>query len=82
MIGSGSTPFETRFKHTQQTIRDKAYLITKTTYNTDDVHAMADSIAASVTRQPINAIIESLILTPKNSPLPRTWGRPLMLGAV
>ncbi|NLZ87992.1 MAG: hypothetical protein GX916_00675 [Clostridiales bacterium] len=59
MIGSGSTPFETRFKHTQQTIRDKAYLITQTTYNTDDVHAMADSIAASVTRQPVNAIIES-----------------------
>lgn len=57
MIGSGRTPFETRFQHTQQTLRQQAQLSTRVTYDQAQLRALADSIAAQLSREPVNAII-------------------------
>jgi len=56
---NGDTPFETRFLHTQQTIRDKAYLSTEISYNTADVRRISDEISSQINKQAVNAVISS-----------------------
>ena len=58
-IGGSKTPFEIRYLHTLQTKRDKAFFATKVSYLYQDARALAESIAAQTTREPINAVIES-----------------------
>ena len=66
MLGSGHTPFETRFQHTQQTLRKQAHLSTQVTYDEAQLRALANSIAAERTRQPINAIIAEFDFQTRN----------------
>lgn len=56
-IGSGRTPFEIRWQHTQQTLRDKAWFHTTVSYDKADVLALAQSIAQQVKRDAINAVV-------------------------
>lgn len=56
---NGDTPFETRFLHTQQTIRDNAYLNTEVSYNMADIRRISDEISSQVNRQAVNAVISS-----------------------
>ena len=57
-ISSGMTPFEIRWKHAQQTARGKAYFSTQISFDIADVQALAQSIAAQINREPINAVIQ------------------------
>lgn len=66
MIGDQRTPFETRFQHTQQTLRQQAQFTTQVTYDVAQVRGLADSIAAERTKSPVNAIIASFDFSTRN----------------
>lgn len=66
MIASGRTPFETRFQHTQQTLRQQAQFTTEITYDAAQGRALADTIAAERTKSPVNAIIASFDFATRN----------------
>jgi len=57
-IGSASTPFDIRWRHTLQTRQEKAYFYTRVSYRYEDVRALSQAIAAQVSREPVNAVIE------------------------
>ncbi len=64
-VGSSMTPFEIRWQHTRQTARDKAYFSTRVSYDQSSVRSLAESIAAQVNRQPINAVIQEFNFSTK-----------------
>jgi vancomycin resistance protein YoaR len=64
-LNSGITPFEIRWKHAQQTAREKAYFSTQFSYDFADVQALAQSIAAQINNEPINAVIQEFNFTSK-----------------
>ena len=58
-VENGTTPFETRFQHTQQTLRDRAYLSTRVTYDKADVRRVVEEIAGQVNRPAVNAVVST-----------------------
>ena len=58
-VENGTTPFETRFQHTQQTLRDKAYLSTRVTYDKADVRRVVEEIAGQINRPAVNAVVST-----------------------
>lgn len=57
-IGNASTPFDIRWRHTLQTRRENAYFYTRVSYDGGDVRSLSQAIAAQVSRDPVNAVIE------------------------
>lgn len=56
---NGQTPFNTRYLHTQQTKRDKAFFSTGVTYDSKDVRRVAEEIADQINREAVNAVIST-----------------------
>ncbi|MGI6215900.1 MAG: VanW family protein [Christensenellales bacterium] len=56
---NGKTPFETRWLHTQQTLKDKAYLTSNSSFNEADAMRISEEIAGQVNKEPVNAVIAS-----------------------
>ncbi len=56
MVGEDLTPFEVRYRHVQQTRRDKA---SSSTDHGVDLRKLCESIQSQVNRAPVNAVIAS-----------------------
>ncbi|MDO5022359.1 MAG: VanW family protein [Eubacteriales bacterium] len=56
---NGKTPFETRWLHTQQTLKDKAYLTSTAAFDENDIRRISRQIAEQVNKEPVNAVIAS-----------------------
>lgn len=56
---NGQTPFNTRYLHTQQTKRDKAFFSTGVTYSAKDVRRVAEEISGQINREAVNAVIST-----------------------
>lgn len=57
-ISSGLTPFEIRWRHTQQIKKENVHFATHVSYNPADVRNLATGLASQVSKQAINAVIE------------------------
>ncbi len=64
-LGSSLTPFEIRWQHARQTARDKAYFLTRVSYDRAAVASLARSICSQLARDPVNAVIQEFNFSTK-----------------
>ena len=66
MIGEELPPFELRYRHVQQTRRDKAQFVTQVSYDAQKLRALCESIVSQINRDPVNAVIASFDFATKS----------------
>lgn len=65
LVNSFYTPFETRWQHVRHTQQNGAYFHTEVSYDRGEILSMAQSIAAQINREPINAVVSSFDFSTK-----------------